>query len=137
VSIVLKSESLNLLEPSGPVQACNGIALSLLNSTAVDISDCSILLHVPLKAPCELSGQFPSHVVARLVVTLRYKPEGRGFYSRWNYFFIDIILPAALWPCVDSASNRNKYQEYYVVDKAGRSLRQTTLSPSCADCLDF
>ena len=27
--IVLKSASLNLLEPSGPVQACNGIALPL------------------------------------------------------------------------------------------------------------
>jgi len=29
VSTVLKSGSLNLLEPSGPVQACNGIALPL------------------------------------------------------------------------------------------------------------
>jgi len=29
VLIVLKSGSLNLLEPSGPVQACNGIALPL------------------------------------------------------------------------------------------------------------
>jgi hypothetical protein len=28
--IVLKSGSLNLLEPSGPVQACNGIALPFL-----------------------------------------------------------------------------------------------------------
>jgi len=27
VPIVLKSGSLNLLQPSGPVQACNGIAL--------------------------------------------------------------------------------------------------------------
>jgi len=27
VPIVLKSESLSLLEPSGPVQGCNGIAL--------------------------------------------------------------------------------------------------------------
>jgi hypothetical protein len=27
VPIVLKSESLNLLEPSGPVKGCNGIAL--------------------------------------------------------------------------------------------------------------
>jgi len=27
-------------------------------------------------------------------------------------FFIDIILPAALWPGLDSASNRNEYQEY-------------------------
>jgi len=29
VPTVLKSGSLNLLEPSGPVQACNGIALPL------------------------------------------------------------------------------------------------------------
>jgi hypothetical protein len=29
VPIALKSGSLNLLEPSGPVQACNGIALPL------------------------------------------------------------------------------------------------------------
>jgi len=29
VPIVLKSGSLNLLEPSGPLQACNGIALPL------------------------------------------------------------------------------------------------------------
>jgi len=29
VLIVLKSGSLNLLEPSGPLQACNGIALPL------------------------------------------------------------------------------------------------------------
>jgi len=29
VLIVLKSGNLNLLEPSGPVQACNGIALPL------------------------------------------------------------------------------------------------------------
>jgi len=32
---VLKSESLNLLEPSGPVQACNGIALPDLCGTQV------------------------------------------------------------------------------------------------------
>ena len=30
---VLKSGSLSLLEPSGPVQACNGIALSFLPDT--------------------------------------------------------------------------------------------------------
>ena len=33
VPIILKPESLNLLEPAGPVQDCNGIALSLLFST--------------------------------------------------------------------------------------------------------
>jgi hypothetical protein len=30
VPIVLKSGSLNLLEPSGPVKVCNGVALPLL-----------------------------------------------------------------------------------------------------------
>ena len=33
-------------------------------------------------------------------------------------FFIDVILLVALWPGVDSASNRNKYQEYFLGVKA-------------------
>ena len=39
------------------------------------------------------------HTVAQLVEALRYKPEDRGFDSRYCHwdFFIDIILPAALW----------------------------------------
>ena len=36
------------------------------------------------------------HAVAQLVEALHYKPEGRGFDSRWCHF-IDIILPGALW----------------------------------------
>ena len=40
------------------------------------------------------------HAVAHLVEALHYKPEGRGFDFRWCHliFFIDMILPAALWP---------------------------------------
>ena len=40
------------------------------------------------------------HAVAQMVEALRYKPEGLGFDSRWYHwnFFIDIILPVALWP---------------------------------------
>ena len=29
-------------------------------------------------------------------------------------YFIDIILPAALWPRGDSVFNRNEYQEYFL-----------------------
>jgi hypothetical protein len=35
------------------------------------------------------------YVVAQLVEALSYKPEGRGFYSRWDRG-IDLILPATL-----------------------------------------
>jgi hypothetical protein len=40
------------------------------------------------------------HAVAQLVEALRYKSVGRGFdFSMVSLeFFIDVILPAALWP---------------------------------------
>ena len=40
------------------------------------------------------------YAVAQSVEALCYKPEDRGFDSRWCHwnFFLDIILPAALWP---------------------------------------
>jgi hypothetical protein len=47
---------------------------------------------------------------------------------------IDIILLAALWPWGNSASNRNKYQEYFLGGKGSWSIGLTTLPPSCADC---
>ena len=48
--------------------------------------------------------------------------------------FIDIILPVALWPWVDSASNRNEYQEYFLGGKSGRFVGLTHLPLSCANC---
>ena len=50
VPIVLKSVSLNILEPSGPVQACNGIVLPLLTELKQVVSTeinpfCSKFLH--------------------------------------------------------------------------------------------
>jgi hypothetical protein len=49
----------------------------------------------------------------------------------------DLILPAALWPCGDSTSNRNEYQEYFLGCKGGRCVGLTTLPPSCADCIEI
>jgi hypothetical protein len=48
--------------------------------------------------------------VAQLVEALRYKPEGQGFDSFRPYYD----------PGVDSASNRNEYQEYFLEGKGGR-----------------
>ena len=49
-----------------------------------------------------------------LVKPLRYKPAGRGFDSRcchWNF-------SVTYGPGVDSASNRNEYQVYFLGVKA-------------------
>jgi hypothetical protein len=40
-------------------------------------------------------------------------------------------------PGVDSDSNRNEYQEYFLGDKGGRCAGLTTLPPSRADCLEI
>ena len=53
----------------------------------------------------------------------------------WPAFVFSVwqILPAG----VDSASNRNEFQEYFLGGKGGRCLGLTTLPPSCADCLEI
>jgi len=48
-------------------------------------------------------------------------------------FFIDIkSFRSHYGPGVESASNRNEYQEYFLGVKGGRCVRLTTLPPSCA-----
>jgi hypothetical protein len=46
------------------------------------------------------------YAVAQFVQALRYKPEGRGFDSR--------SFRLHCGPGVDSASNRNEYQESFL-----------------------
>ena len=50
--------------------------------------------------------------MAHLVEALRYRPEGRGFNSRWN-FSLTSFRPH-YGPGFDSASNRNEYQKYFL-----------------------
>jgi hypothetical protein len=80
-----------------------------------------------------------SNAMAQLVEAPRYKQEGRGFDFRFGHrgFFISLILPAALCLAVDSASNRNEYQKYFLRGKGGRCVGLTTLQSSCADCLEI
>ena len=77
------------------------------------------------------------HVVSHLVEALCYKPEGRGFDSLWCHwnFSLTYSFQMHYGPWVNSVSNRNEYQEYFLGGKGGRSIGLTTLPPSCADCL--
>jgi len=53
-------------------------------------------------------------------------------------FFIDIkSFRPHYGPEVDSASNRNEYQKYFLGDKGSRCVRLTTLPPSCVYCVEI
>jgi hypothetical protein len=77
---------------------------------------------------CDIFGHGPSagHAVAQLGEALRYKPLGRTMAQ-------ELTQPL----------NRNEYQEYFLGGgggggcKVGRCIGLTTLSPSCADCLEI
>ena len=55
-----------------------------------------------------------------VVKALRYKPAGRGFDSRWRQwnFSVTYSFRSHYGPGVDSASNRNEYQVYFLGVKA-------------------
>jgi len=57
------------------------------------------------------------HAVVQLVEGLRYKPEDRGFDFRWCLWSFSLThsLRPHYVPEVDSASNRNEYQKYFLV----------------------
>ena len=77
--------------------------------------------------------------MAQSVEALRYMLEGRGFDSRWCHwkFSLTKFFRPHYGPVVDSASNRNEYQEYFLGGNGGRCVGLTTLPPSCADCLEI
>jgi len=76
------------------------------------------------------------HAAVQLVEALHYKPEGRGFDSQryqWNFS----SFRPHYGPEIDSASNRNEYQEYFLGGKGGRWVGLTTLPLSYAHCLEI
>jgi hypothetical protein len=79
------------------------------------------------------------HAVAQRVKALLYKPEGRGFDSRWCHwnFLLAYSFRPHYGPGGDSAANRNEYQQHFLRDKGGRCVGLTNLPPSCDDCLEI
>jgi len=68
-----------------------------------------------------------------VVKVLCYKSEGRWFVSRWCHrnFSLTYSFQSHYGHGVDSASNRNEYQEDFLGCKCDRCVRLTTLPPSC------
>ena len=52
-------------------------------------------------------------------------------------FCVDLILEPHYGPGVDSASNWNEYQGYWLVDKGSWFIGLTTLPPPCAKCVEM
>jgi len=54
------------------------------------------------------------HAVAKLIETLRYQPEDRGFDSRRVIGIFHWHIPSGqnYGPAVDSVSNKNEYLKY-------------------------
>ena len=64
------------------------------------------------------------HAVAQLVEALHYKPEGRGYDSRWCHwnFSLTKSFRSHYGPGVDSACNRNEYQDHFLGVKLAGAL---------------
>jgi len=80
------------------------------------------LLNVALNTNFLFYSTLLGRAVARLVEALRYKPECHGFDSRWCHWNWPHYGPG-----VDSVSNRDEYQEYFLGGKGGRCVGLTTL----------
>jgi hypothetical protein len=56
--------------------------------------------------------------VAQFVEAMHYMSEGRGVDSRWYHWNFSLTSSRPYFgPGIDSASNRNEYQEYFLVVK--------------------
>jgi len=76
------------------------------------MSDCLAVIEGQIEG-----GEVRGDVVVK---ALRYKPVGRGFDSRWCHwnFSVTYSFRSHYGPEVDSASNRNEYQVYFLGVKA-------------------
>jgi len=72
VPIVLKSGSLNFLEPLGPVQACNGIALPLIVFQYISNKVQRYTVYLCLEAALHVSDGTSTHHQERMQMYLQH-----------------------------------------------------------------
>jgi hypothetical protein len=73
--------------------------------------DIAIIINQPTRRRITEDNNLLRHAVALLVEALLYKPEGHRFDSRWGYWIFQLTFQPHCDPGVDSASNRNDYQQ--------------------------
>ena len=66
-------------------------------------------------------------------MALRHKPVCRGFNCQWCHNPSGRTMALG----VDSASNRNECEGYFLGSKGERCVGLTALLPSCAECLEI
>jgi len=79
------------------------------------------------------------HAVAQLFEALCYKLKGGGLVSRcchWNFSLTESFRPHCCLE-VDSVSNKNEYQQYFLRGNGVRCVGLTTVPHACADCLEI
>ena len=69
--------------------------------------------------------------MAHLVEALRYKPEGRGFDSRWCHPSGRTMALGLTQPVTEVRTKNINW------GKGGRCVGLTILPPLCADCLEI
>ena len=133
IAVVLYGFNLTHFSSGIPVSCFGVVIMGWNNNTEVKLAVTS------KKCFLCMSFKWWGHAVAQLVEALRYKLEGRGFDSRWCpwNFSLTCSFRPHYGPWVDSASNRNEYQEYLVGGKGGQCVGLTTLPASCANSLEI
>ena len=76
-----------------------------------------------------------SFIRLKLPVDISDLHSGENLSLKLEWYLYVPIFPAAAE--IDSAFNRNEYQEYFLGGTGGRCVGLTTLPPSCADCLEI
>jgi len=86
---------------------------------------------------------FVTNPVAQVItaIIIHFTFHARRLSLLWLLLLLLLLLLFLIrphyGPGVDSASNRNVYQEYFLGGKGGRWVGLTTLPLSCADCLQI